>query len=77
MEAWDNSREMLVNAFELSFRRPDDCRVLMFPDASDMFWGCCLTQVPKEELVAQSCSTNMSHEPLTFLSGVFLGSQLC
>ena len=52
VEAWDNSREMLMNAVELSFRRPDDCRVLMFPDGSDLFWGCCMTQVPKEELVA-------------------------
>ena len=51
VEAWDTSREMLMNAVDLSFRRPDDCRVLMFPDASDLFWGCCLTQVPKEELV--------------------------
>ena len=31
VEAWDNSREMLKNAVELSFRWPDDCRVLMFP----------------------------------------------
>ena len=44
MEAWDNSREVLMNAVELSFRRPDDCRVLMFPDTSDL-----LTQVQKEE----------------------------
>ena len=77
MEAWDNSREMLMNAVELSFRRPDDCRVLMFPDASDLFWGCCLTQVPKEELVAGLSLMDMSHEPLAFLSGVFRGSQLC
>ena len=39
VEARDNSREMLMNAVELSFRRPDDCRVLMFPDARDLFWG--------------------------------------
>ena len=77
VEAWDNSRGMLMNAVELSFRRPDDCRVLMFPDASDLFWGCCLTQVPKEELVAGLSFMDMSHEPLTFLSGVFRGSQLC
>ena len=76
-EAWDNSREMLMNAVDLSFRRPDDCRVLMFPDASDLFWGCCLTQVPKEELVAGLSFMDMSHEPLAFLSGVFRGSQLC
>ena len=66
-----------MNAVELSFRRPDDCRMLMFPDASDLFWGCCLTEVPKEELVAGLSFIDMSHEPLAFLSGVFRGSQLC
>ena len=45
VEAWDNSREMLMNAVALSFRRPDDCRALMFPDASDLFWGCCYKHV--------------------------------
>ena len=76
-EAWDNSREMLMNAVELSFRRPDDYRVLVFPNASDLFWGCCLTQVPKEELVAGLSFMDMSHEPYPFLSGVFRGSQFC
>ena len=68
---------MLMNAVELSFRRPDDGRVLMFPGASDLFWRCCLTQVPKEELVAGLSFVDMSHESLAFLSGVFRGSQLC
>ena len=66
-----------MNAIELSFRRLDDCRVLMFPDTIDLFLGCCLTQVPKEELVAGLSFIGMSDEPLAFLSGVFLGSQLC
>ena len=66
-----------MNAVDLSFRRPDDCRVLMFPDASDLFWGRCLTQVPKEELVAGLSFMDMSHEPLAFLSDMFRGSQLC
>ena len=77
MEAWDNPREMLMYTVELSFRRPDDCRVLMLPDASDLFRGCCLTQVPKEDLVAGLSFMDMNHEPLAFLRGVFRGSQLC
>ena len=77
VETWDNSREALMNAVELSFRRPDDCHVVMFPDASDLFLGCCLTQVPKEELVAGLSFMNLSHEPLAFLSGVFRRSHLC
>ena len=63
VEAWDNSRDMLMNAVELRFRRLDDCRVWMSPNASDLFWGCCLTQVPKEELVAGLSFMDMSHEP--------------
>ena len=51
--------------------------MLTFPDASDLLWGCCLTQVPKEVLVAGLSFMDMSHEPLAFLSGVFRGSQLC
>ena len=39
VEAWDDSREMLMNAAELSFRRPEDFRVMTFPDASDLFGG--------------------------------------
>ena len=76
VEAWDHSREMLMDVVELSFRRPDDCRVLMFPDASDRFGRCCLTQMPKEELVAGLPFMDMSHEPFAFLSGMFRGSQL-
>ena len=75
--AWEVSREMLMHSEELSFWRPEACRVLMFPDASDLFWGCCLTQVPKEELVQDLGVVDMSHEPLAFLSGAFRGSQLC
>ena len=77
VEAWDNSREMLMNVVELSFQRPDDCRVLMFPDASDLFWVGCLTRVPKEELVEGLSFMDMSHDPLAFLSSVFRGSQRC
>ena len=50
---------------------------VMLPDASDLFWGCPLTQVSKEELVAGVSFMDMSHEPLPFLSGVFRASQLC
>ena len=73
VDAWDNSREMTMNAVEMSLRRPDDCRVLMFPDASDLYWGHCLTQVPKEELLERLSFMDLSHEPLAFLSGAFRG----
>ena len=77
VEAW-GTREMLITIVELSFRwpvelsfwGPDDYRVLI-PDASDLIWECCVTQVPEEELVAGSSFLDMSDGPLTFLSGVF------
>ena len=37
----NNSGEIVLNAVELSLRRPNDCRVLMFPDASDLSWMFC------------------------------------
>ena len=66
-----------MDAVELSFLRPDGCRVLVFPDTSDLFGGDCLTQAPKEELVTGIYFMDMSHESLAFLSGVFRRSQLC
>ena len=73
VEAWDKSHEMLMNAVELSFRRPDDCGVVMFPDARDLFGGCCSMQVPEDVLVEGLSLMGISHEPVAFLSGVFRG----
>ena len=47
--AWQSSRELLEDAVQLNFRK-QDFRVVMFPDASDLFWGGFLTQVPEEDL---------------------------
>ena len=52
------------------------CRVLMFPDASDLFWGSCVTQVPAEEMRRDVPVEEMSQEPLGFVSGVLKGSEL-
>ena len=48
---------------------------MMFPDASDKFWGSCITQVPTVELWGSVAIADMAHEPLGFLSGPFRGSQ--
>ena len=48
--------------------------MLVFPDASDLFWGSCVTQVPSGEL--ERDVEDMSHEPLGFISGAFKRSQL-
>ena len=49
--------------------------VLMFPDASDNYWGGFLTQVPTAELEGSVEVGKMSHELLGFLIGTFRGSQ--
>lgn len=76
MRAFDNSREMLINAVELSSGWPEDCRMLMLPDAGNLFSGCGLTQVPKEELVAGPPIMTISQERLAFLVSAFGRSQL-
>lgn len=43
-------------------------QVLVFPDASGGFWGCCMTQVPPEDAMGGPVE-DMRHEPLAFLSG--------
>ena len=38
--------------------------MLLFPDASDLFYGGCLTQVPEEDLVGGIPVVDMPYEPL-------------
>ena len=43
---------------------------MVLPDASVMFWGSCITQIPTVELRGSAFAiADMSHEPLGFLSG--------
>ena len=37
---------------------------VMFPDASEKFWGSCITQVPTVELTGSVAIANMSDESL-------------
>ena len=75
VRAWRAAQELVAQAVPLHHPRPG-CVVLMFPDASDLYWGSFLTQVPVEEFRSGLALENMSHEPLGFLSGSFKGSQL-
>ena len=61
--AWQSSRELLEDTVQLNFRK-QDFRVLLFPDASDLFYGGCLTQVPEEDLVSGIPVVDMPYEPL-------------
>ena len=47
--AWKSVKELVEHTVSLSHRQPGRA-VLMFPDASDLFWGSCITQVPMDEL---------------------------
>ena len=51
-------------------------RVLMFTDASDLFWGGCVTQVPEQEFWSEMPVAGMSHEPLGSVSGTFKNAQV-
>ena len=60
---------------QLNFGK-QDFRVIMFPDATDRFWGGFLTQVPGGSGEWDSGGEYGTYEPLGFVSRGFKGSQL-
>ena len=58
----------MAHAVTLYHPRPGS-PVLMFPDASECHWGRFVTQVPDAEMDQNLPVEEMTHEPLTFLSG--------
>ena len=50
--------------------------MLVFPDVSHHFWGCCVTQVSAVDFHSGMEVMDMPHEPLGFVSRAFCGSQL-
>ena len=72
--AWTAAQDSVASAVPLSHPRADHIK-LMFPDASDLHYGSFLTQMPEDEVLRCVPVEDMSHEPLGFLSGTFLGSQ--
>ena len=73
--AWEGMLDLLENAVHLVHRKPE-FQVVMFPDVSDLFWGCWETQVPRVEIECSTPVEEMNHEPLGSVSGAFRGSQL-
>ena len=72
-KAFENVKKLIENAVRLA--HPDfEKQFCLFTDASDLHWGVVLTQVTWID--DQECITKQSHEPLSFLSGSFSGSQL-
>ena len=75
INAWETLRRLLKELVQLSYPKPG-WRVLMFPGASNLFWGCCVTQVSAVDFHSGMEVMDMPREPLGFVSGAFRGSQL-
>ena len=65
-----------MDVVNLVFKRTGEDRVLMFPDASDLFRGCFLRQVSVADAASGKPVEQMEHKALAFLSEAFKGSQL-
>lgn len=74
-EAWQSVKDLVEHNVALRHRKPGRM-VLVFPDASGLFWGRCVTQVPSGELEQDVPVKNMYHELLGLINGTFKGSQL-
>lgn len=66
---------LLQNAVRLAHVK-QEFQVLMFRDASYLFWESCVTQLQKEGAERGEPVETMSHEPSDFLGDAFRGSQL-
>lgn len=50
-------------------------KLLMFPDASNLYWRCLLAQVLPTDFPSGKAAKTMHHEPLEFLDGLFKRAQ--
>ena len=74
MAAWDTVRLPVGKAVPLDHLKPG-LSVKMLPDASDRFWGNCITQGPTVELGGSVAMPDVAHESHRSLSRPFRGSQ--
>jgi len=72
-ECFYKAKDSVINLTRLTFPKRDMILNLM-TDASDLHWSVVLTQVSRDEMTKPVEERN--HEPITFLSGSFSGSQL-
>jgi hypothetical protein len=73
--AFHKIKEGVANAVKLAHIR-DDATLCLFTDASDLFYGAILTQIPAENFDATGDPNEWPHEPLGFISGAFKHAQL-
>lgn len=74
-QAWDAFKMLVKESVPLNHSKRGQ-EVLMFPDASNVFRGSRVAQVPSEELANGMPVEAMDHKPMGFVSGPFEGSKL-
>ena len=74
-KAFHDIKEGVANAVKLAHVR-DEATLCLFTDASDLFFGAILTQIPAEAFDANGDPNDWPHEPLGFISGAFKQAQL-
>jgi transposase InsO family protein len=73
--AFNDLKESIANAVKLAHVR-DEATLCLFTDASDLFFGAILTQIPADVFDATGDPNEWPHEPLGFISGAFRNAQL-
>lgn len=68
--SWKAVHYVLREAAKGTYPKPR-WRVLMFPDASDLFWGSCVTKVNEEIYAEGDPVEQMRHETLGVFSKAF------
>ena len=70
-KAFNEIKEGVANAVKLAHVR-DEATLCLFTDASDLFFGAILTQIPADVFDANGDPNEWPHEPLAFISGAFI-----
>ncbi|XXQ35702.1 Reverse transcriptase domain-containing protein [Plasmodiophora brassicae] len=73
LTSFNSLKHRLSEAMTLAHPK-DEWIMCLFPDASDRFWSVFLSQIPPEDIDLPYGEQH--HEPLSFISGTFRGSQL-
>ena len=73
LEAFNNCKNAVAHQVTLSHPDPKK-RLCVYTDASDYVWSGIVTQTPREDIHLDH--VDQRHQPLSFLSGHFTGSEL-
>ena len=70
-ESFRAIKKGVTNAVKLAHDVREEATLCLLTDASDLFYGAILTQIPAESFEAESDPHTWPHEPLGFISGAF------